>query len=116
MPQRVAFRSQLTFDLRPTRAGAERRQQALFIEVDQAVHPRQRHRHHWPLRIRWIDVAGHRCAAAIRDQAQVLFMGERQQLADVLGGLGKGHRIGIIAQRTFAQRQPVRQALSPRMQ
>lgn len=116
MPQRVATGAQLAFHLRATGAGAESRQQALFVEVDQAAHPRQRNRHHRPRRVWRVDVPGHRRAAAVGNQAQVLRLGERQQLADVFGGLRECHGVGVIAQRAFAQRQPVRQALPASMQ
>jgi hypothetical protein len=88
----------------------------LFVEVGQAIHPRQRHRQHWARGVWWIDVSGHRCPAAVGNQAQILIMGEGQQLADMFGRFRKRHGIGISTQRAFAQRQPVRQALAARVQ
>ncbi|MOA05233.1 hypothetical protein D3C78_1248240 [compost metagenome] len=78
MPQSVTPGAQLTFHLRPTGTGAEGGQQALFVELQQAIHAGQGNRHHRPRGNRRIDVAGHRGAPSIRNQTQVLFMGEQQ--------------------------------------
>ncbi|MNF51701.1 hypothetical protein D3C84_330250 [compost metagenome] len=78
MPQGVTTGAQLTFHLRSAGARAEGGHQALFVEVQQAIHAGQGNRHHRPCGTRRVDVTGHRGAAAIRNQAQVLFMGEQQ--------------------------------------
>ncbi|MNJ66980.1 hypothetical protein D3C77_631090 [compost metagenome] len=43
-------------------------------------------------------------------------MGERQQLADMLGTLRESHRIRVSPQRALAQCQPIRQALAAGVQ
>ncbi|MNP03141.1 hypothetical protein D3C76_950160 [compost metagenome] len=116
MPKGITAGTQLAFHLRPGGARAEGGQQALLVEIEQAVHVRQRHGQHRP-RGRWrVDVSGHRGAATVRNQAQVLVVGERQQLADLLDTLRERHRIRVGPQRAFTQRQPVRQTLATRMQ
>ena len=115
MPQGVAFGTQLALHLGATGTGAERGDQALFVEVEQAVHVGQGHRQHRARGRRRVDMSGHGRATAIGNQAQVGTVGQGQQLADLFDSFRQGHSIRVPTQGTFTQGQPVRQALTAGM-
>ncbi|RMS60550.1 hypothetical protein ALP65_04687, partial [Pseudomonas aeruginosa] len=76
MPERVAQRTQLALHLRAGGAGAEGRDQALAVQIEQAVHALQRDRQYRPPRGLRIDMAGHGSTAAIGNQLQVAGVGQ----------------------------------------
>ncbi|MCY1358072.1 hypothetical protein D9M69_445890 [compost metagenome] len=112
MAEGVATGAQLAFYLRAIGTGAEGGDLAFLVQLQQAVHARQGEGQHRPLAGLGIDVASHRSAAAIRNQHQVAFDGQGQQLADLLRGFREGHAIGKETEIALTHRQPIRQALA----
>ena len=111
----VAARAQLGLHLRAIGAGGEGGDQAALVEIEQLGHALQRQGQYRLLGLNWVDMPGHRGAAAVGDDDHILLTGPGQQLADLRGGFRQGHAIGKHAEITGAHGQPVRQALSARM-
>ncbi len=113
VPQRVAARPQLRFEIGSHDAGAEGRQLTPLVEAEEAVHTGQIEGEDGLLPGQGIDVAHDTCSAPVGYEAQLALGGEVEERLHLGRILWVGNAVGEDADLPAAQRHPIGQALPP---
>ncbi len=115
MPQCVAMGPELGLNEWPGCSRTKRRDLAVRVQVDQAIHPAHVHSQYWLAFIHRIYVPGHTGAATVGNQVNVLFRGPGEQGLNLFAGGRVGHAIGEHTKLAAAHGQPVRKTLAAGM-